>query len=127
MPVKTEKDTERNLTIHTAKGLITDEQMFEVQEKFYEENPTMLQLWDMSEADVSLITIQGMRRFVEIDANRGLERGHGKCAVVVVKTLQFGLARLAETFGELSGLPFKLKVFKSIDAAMEWLTEPEDK
>jgi hypothetical protein len=126
MPVSTEVDKEKDLTIHRARGLITDEQMFEVQEKFYEDKPTTLQLWDMSETDLSLITIQGLRRFIEIDARRGLERGQAKCAVVVVKTLQFGLARMAETFGDLSNLPFQFRIFKKLDSAMAWLTEPSE-
>jgi len=126
MPVTTRIDIDRDLTIHIAKGFITDEQMFEVQEAFYKDKPTKLELWDMSEADISLVSIQGMRRFVELDARLGLERGRGKSAVVVLKTLQFGLARMAETFAELANLPFQFKIFKTVDAAMEWLTESEE-
>jgi hypothetical protein len=127
MPVSTKVDRKQDLTIHTAKGLITDEQMFEVQDEFYSNTPTRLELWDMSEADVSLVTIQGIRHFIERDANLGSERGRGKCAVVVVKTLQFGLARMAETFAELTNLPFQFKIFKTMDSAMEWLTESTKK
>jgi len=123
MPIITEIVLKGSLTIHRAKGFISDEQMFEVQEAFYKDNPTNLELWDMSEADVSLVTIQGIRRFIERDAQMGTLRNGGRCAVVVVKTLQFGLARMAETFAELAGLHFQFKIFKTFDAAMEWLTE----
>ena len=99
--------------------------MFDVQDTFYSDKPTRLELWDMSEADVSLITIQGMRRFIDRDANLGSKRGHGKSAVLVVKILQFGLARMAETFAELTSLPFQFKIFKTMDSAMEWLTETD--
>lgn len=126
MPVQTKIDQEKDLTIHIARGLLTDEQMFEAQNKFYNDHPTRLELWDMSDTDMSLITIQGMRRYIDNDARLGSARKNGKCAIVVVKTLQFGMARMAETFAELAGLPFRVRIFKSIDEAMAWLTESSE-
>jgi hypothetical protein len=127
MPIITEIDLERNLTIHTAKGFVTDDDMFKEQETFYSDNPTKLELWDMSESELSVISIQGLRNFIDREAQLGKVRRGGKSAVVVEKSLQFGLARTAETFGEFAKLPFEFKIFKTFDAAMEWLTESTKK
>jgi len=121
MPVRTLINHEDGLTEHIATGDVIDDEMFEAQREFYEEGPTRFQLWDMTGCSLEGITIGGMRRFIEKAARLGQVRKDGKTAVVVGSQLQYGLARMAETFAEFASLPFAFHVFRSIEEARAWL------
>ena len=127
MPVRTVKDQEKDITEHIASGEVIDDEMFEAQKKFYENAPTMLQLWNMTACSVTGISIGGMRTFIERAAKQGKTRKNGKTAVAVGSQLQYGLARMAEAFAELVSIPFAFRVFREREEAVIWLKEePEE-
>ena len=119
-------DLEKDTTEHIATGDVVDSEMFEAQRDFYENGPTRIQLWDMTGCSVTAITIGGMRTFIERAARKGVVRKDGKTAVIVSSQLQFGLARMAEAFGEFSSLPFAFSVFKDRAEALAWLNEKSE-
>jgi hypothetical protein len=121
MPIKTTRDRSNELTEHVVSGLIIDDEMFACQKEFYEGGPTRLQLWDMTAADLAKITTDGLRRFVGRAAMLGEVRRGGRTAVIVRSGEQYGLARMAEVFGEFESLPFAYAVFRSRDEALAWL------
>lgn len=121
MPVNTVIDRENDITRHIASGEVSDEEMFAAQKEFYENGPTRLQLWEMSECSVKDVTIGGMRTFIEKAAQLGKARENGRTAVIVSSQLQYGLARMAEAFGEFASLPFEFHAFKDRDTALAWL------
>jgi hypothetical protein len=123
MPVRTVIDKEKDIIEHIATGDVVDDEMFEAQREFYENSPTRLQIWDMTEGNVTGVTIGGMRTFVERDSRKGQARKDGNTAVVASTQLQFGLARMAEAFGEFVSLPFAFRVFKDRAEAFTWLNE----
>ena len=123
MPVKTVIDLGKDFTEHIATGDVIDEEMFEAQRDFYENGPTRFQLWDMTGCSVTLVTIGGMRTFIERAAQKGKARKNGKTAVIVSSQLQFGLARMAEAFGEFSSLPFAFHIFREREGALAWFNE----
>jgi len=123
MPVRTVIDLEKGITKHVATGDVVNDEMFEAQREFYETGPTLLQFWDMAECSVTDITVGGMRTFIERASRKGQARKDGKTAVVVSSQLQYGLARMAEAFGEFVSLPFAFRVFKDRDEALAWLNE----
>ena len=121
MPVRTVIDNEGDITEHIATGEVTDDEMFAAQVEFYENGPTTLQLWEMSECSVKGVTIGGMRTFIERAAQLGEARKNGRTAVTVSSQLQYGLARMAEAFGEFASLPFEFHAFKDRVEALAWL------
>jgi hypothetical protein len=123
MPVRTEIDRENDITEHIATGDVIDEEMFSAQNEFYGDGPTRLQLWDMSGCVVTGVTIGGMRTFIEQAALKGRTRENGKTAVITGSELQFGLARMAETFAEFANIPFEFRVFRDRAGALAWLKE----
>ena len=123
MPVKTIRDSSNEIAEHIATGVITDDEMFASQKEFLENNPSKLELWDMSGSNLSKITIKGMRQFMDRAAQLGTTRQGGKTAVVVQSTLQYGLGRIAEVFAEFISLPFAFRLFKKRDDAVAWLNE----
>lgn len=123
MPVRTDINQEADFTEHIATGDVCDSEMFAAQTEFYENGPTRLQLWDMSRCAVKEVTIGGMRTFIERAARQGKVRKNGRTAVIVSSQLQYGLARMAEIFGEFAHMPFEFRVFKDREEAVDWLNE----
>ena len=121
MPIQTIKNLSEELTEHIATGVISDQEMFDCENEFYSGNPTRLQLWNMSDAELTKITIDGMRQFVAKSSKLGKVRSGGRTAVVVKGQFQYGLGRMAETFGEFESLPFEFQLFRSRSEALSWL------
>ena len=123
MSIRTIRDSANKLTEHIVTGVVTDEEMFACQTEFFKKVPSLLELWDMSGADLSQITTDGMREFVGRAARLGEARKGGRTAVIVKSPLQFGLGRMAVVFGELFSLPFAFRLFKQRADAVDWLKE----
>ena len=110
-----------DLTVHDVTGSASEMQMYDAIEKFYQEEPTALLLWDMSQADVSHVTPDILRNFAKKSAILGVNRQGGRTAVVAPKDLQYGLARMSEVFLEAESAPFSFRVFRTRDEALQWL------
>jgi len=61
MTVKTSRNNYTHITEHLATGIDTDNEMFACHKEFLDNNPTKLELWDMTGSELSKITIAGMR------------------------------------------------------------------
>ena len=123
MPIQTTRDEMNTLTEHVVTGVLADEEMFACQEEFYAAGATPLELWDMSDADLSQITVAGMQKFISSEAHLGKARQGGKSAVITKTSLQYGLGRMAEILGEFESLPFGFRVFRKREDAVAWLNE----
>jgi len=123
MPIKTKKNISDNLTEHIATDIVTDKEMFDCESEFYSGSPTKLQFWDMSAAVLTKVTSEGMRQFIARTAKLGVVRSGGRTAVLVKSSFQFGLGRMAETFGEFESLPFEFRLFKNRAEAIAWLKD----
>jgi hypothetical protein len=77
-------------------------------------------LWDFRNIDSGEITatdIQEIAEFIEKNKER---RGEGyKVAFVVIRDVDFGLARMYE--GYAGRLPFTVRVYRSMDEALSWI------
>ena len=49
-----------------------------------------------------------------------LRRG-GKTVVVTQNTLEFGMSRMREAFGEIEKMPFEFRTFRNLNDAKKWL------
>ena len=123
MPITTRRRDSEELTEHVVTGLVTDGDMIACERAFYEGDPTRLQLWDMTDADLTEITNEGLQEFVGQAARLGQARENGRTAVIVQTDLQYGLGRMAEAFGEIESLPFALSLFHDRSEAIAWLKE----
>ncbi len=121
MAIKITRDEGQNLTIHVVTGPVLEEEMFEALENFYNQEPTASLLWDMSQADVSQVKTSILEAFVQRAAMLGVQRKGGRTAVFAPFDVQFGLGRMSEAFAELKSTPFKFRVFRSRQPALEWL------
>ncbi len=68
------------------------------------------------------LTSDDMKRIKDIGKKHGKKLGNGRCAFVVKDALGFGLARMYELIGG-EGIHLEVKVFYSINEAVEWLKQ----
>jgi hypothetical protein len=121
MPIKTIKDGERGFTENVVIGRVTAQEVLACQTTFFEAGPTRLLLWDLSAADLTLLTAENMLKFVSRTASLGRERQDGRTAIVAPAPLQYGFGRMAEAFGEMESISYSLRVFRKRDDAIRWL------
>ena len=65
MGIKITRVEDQDLTIHDVTGPISEEEMYDALENFYNKGPTKLLLWDMSETDVSHVTSDILEQFIK--------------------------------------------------------------
>jgi hypothetical protein len=82
---------------------------------------TPLILWDLTEADVSALTVGNLREIARQMKNYPGVRTNGRTAFVFEKKFAYGLGRIYQTFSELENHPFETMVSCDSDEAKEWL------
>lgn len=119
--ISTTVDGELGLTIHTVSGGIAAREIVEAIRGFYAGEPTMLVLWDVSEAVVTgdphdafaSIALRA-RAFAE-------SREGGKTAIVSSSDSRYSLAETLEMYLGAEDFPYETRVFRNAADAREWL------
>lgn len=86
--------------------------------------PGMPQLWDAVQADLSRLTRADFRSIARAAKDSGSSTRRTRVAVLVVREVDFGVARMFE-MTEGSDLLPAIQVFRDPAAAMDWLGEGE--
>ena len=114
----------RGYFISKYEGTISDEEVLNAYNDFFqgkEWRPGLNELADLSDANVSLITNQGISRLVEL--NKRVFKAHNidsvKTAVYAPEDLPFGLARMYSILAEDS--PENIDVFRDFFEAKSWI------
>ena len=121
-----ERRTDENaqLTIYTAKGSISGEEVKKAIRGFYEHGPiTRHVLWDLSLAVLVDLSAEDVRQIAHVPRQSLELRQDGKTAIVAPSDLAFGLSRMYQTSSQPEALPFKVQVFRDSEAAHTWLKE----
>ena len=114
-------DTEKDLTIVTAEGVITADDLLDWGNNYYEGQITSLILWDVTDADLSKLQADQLSEIAEhMSRISGARRG-GKTAFVYDKPLEYGIGRIFQAYSEMEDMPFEVRSFQSFDKAREWL------
>lgn len=126
MPITFKKDEKNRYSIYIFTGVITDEVLLAgFKSIFANENwvPEMNELVDLSEADVSQVTDEGILELAAL--GKEIYEKHGvtkiKSAVYAPTDLSFGLTRMYEALKHDS--PEDLNVFRDLDEAIRWLSD----
>ena len=120
--IETTVDLEKNLTVNTAIGRITAEDILNTAKTYLSQGATRLVLWDFTHADGSAISGDALMRLHE-DAKIFIQTTEERrIAIVINRDLGFGLARVAEAYKEISGIKSRYHITRSVEDAMEWLT-----
>ena len=129
MPITSQVDKTKNLTIYTLTGELTVDDIQSAIKSFYEAHELTLKgLWDARSAkltDLKSSDMESIAVFIGQFRNRFEERKGGRSAVVASSDLQYGLSRVLEILYEIEGSPIQLKIFRVMDEAMEWLDQDD--
>ena len=106
-------------------GTVTDDDILDQYLRFYRGRDwehSILELVDLSDADMRQVTAQGLAAVAEALGNYFEESGisNVRTAVFSPKDLPFGMGRIYEAYAEKS--PESVQVFRDRDEALRWLT-----
>lgn len=120
MPVRYIIDKERRLVTTSASGCVTFAELKEHQDRLLSDpdfDPTFNQLGACAED----IRAQLSSEEIITLARRKLFSSTSRRAFVVPKPEIYGLARMFETYHEMSDTPSRIRAFRDLDSALRWL------
>ncbi|MBC2734148.1 MAG: hypothetical protein HF981_07310 [Desulfobacteraceae bacterium] len=119
--IETTYDLTKDLTIIKAVGRMKPADFQEWTATYYAGTVTPLALWDLSEADLSEIQTDDLKKDASHTKSLSDVRKGGKTAIVTGNSLEYGLSRMLSAFYEFEQMPFEVQVFESMDEATKWL------
>jgi hypothetical protein len=129
MPITSEVDKTKNLTIYTLTGELTLDNIRYAIKSFWEtQELTLNSLWDARGTKLTSLKSSDMESlavYIGQFRYRFEERIGGKSAVVASSDLQYGLSRILSTLYEIEDFPTQLKIFRTMDEAIKWLDQDE--
>ena len=127
MPIVSNIDHKNQITIHTASGNLTYEELVQTLESFYrnDDAPENV-LWDGRKASLVNLTQEELKQlgaYTKKFQEQGLIVKGGRRALVAPANVDFGLARMIGSFKDLMAedIKFEIRTFRSYDDAMAWL------
>ena len=114
-------DREHDLTTVTVTGSVDVEQVNRQILGLLGGQPTQRVLWDIRDGTLAKLTPEDMRRIISEGAALAEKRRGGRTAILCAKPVDYGLARMFETFASLYHLPFEVHVFGDSGQARDWL------
>jgi len=119
-------DLEGGLAVFTVRGMVSAEMYAQTIQDFYDQGPvTKNVLWDLTESTLDHLRTEDVKQIGRVPRKFVAERAGGKTAIVAPTDLAFGLARMYEFSAEPAEVPFAVKVYRSMEEAVTWLSSGE--
>ena len=118
--VKGTNKADESLTIFSAKGALTREEVLNFLDGFYKHVTPNL-LCDFLDVDASKLTQDDLEQIIEFSKSNAHLRKNGKTAFVTTSGLSFGMARMYELLAEAEKHPIRIYVFNDKKKALTWL------
>jgi hypothetical protein len=116
------RSDEVGLTTFVAAGRITARELSAAYTEFLAESPTPLVLWDLTHATLAHIDASAIRHLARdlarIDVGRRLK---GRSALLCGASVDFGIARMLQTYLELEAYDVHVAAFTDRARALDWL------
>ena len=128
IPVTYQIDSERNLVIFTASGVLEEHEYKECRASLVDDpqfRPGMDQIADFRAVEKQVFTQEGHDRFIEQEKSLKLLFGKYHQAIVAYSDLHFGLTR--QILAELGESPKETQVFHTLAEAEAWLFADEER
>ena len=123
MSIISKIDLSKQLSIFTAIGKISSNEMVETIRSFYEKQSQNNVIWDFRYADLeALIFSNELESIANSLFKTGLKMQKvGKTAIVASTDLWFSVAKTYAKFAEVKNLSQIIRIFRFIDEASKWL------
>jgi hypothetical protein len=113
-----------NIMIHCLQGEVTgDEIIDQIKKDVSDAHFPSHVVWDFTRADMHLLNRDKLQDILVAGKKLADKRSSGKTAIVVPKDLSYGLGRMYEILTEMEGFRTQNRSFRSLDQALEWLTD----
>lgn len=119
--IRTEKDDASNLSVHVGAGRVTVEEWIAELVELDSRDPALHQIWDFTAADLSGMSLEGLRSVAKIASRRPSAAADGKIAIVASSDMGFGLCRQYEALVECLNLSTRIQAFRTADEAHRWI------
>ena len=126
MPVESKVDKSKNLSKYLFTGKISADDLINTVKDIFKGEITNNLLLDFRQAhpDENFLS-QDLEKIARITKQYWELRKSGKTAIVASTDIAFGLARMYEVFVRIEELTHTVRVFRSMDDAIEWLDSEE--
>ena len=124
MSITAQIDTSKDLTVFTAKGVLSFDNAMPVVKAFYDGDPTKHVIWDLTDTAEIQLTSEEVEKIATFPPRIEGKRELGKTAFVAQEDILFGLSRMFEAHSSIVNSPYPVMVFRSIEKAYKWLDEP---
>jgi hypothetical protein len=116
---------EGSLLIATVTGNIAANELIAVVLEYYPDNIVRDVIWDLTNGSLESITTDGFSEVAKTvkRAVAGGSRQGGKTVFIGSVDREFALSRLYNVIAEVTGVPIKYNVFKTIEEARNWLKQ----
>ena len=123
MPIRSEKDEKKQLTVFTVSGELDFEHLLAYMKSYNEDFALTRQcIWDFRPATGGeVISENQLGYFAAIMKQYAFESPVSKMGFVIQGDLGFGLARMLSTFEELYDVTLDAKAFLSMEEAATWV------
>lgn len=115
-----EIDNNLDLTVYSVQGDFGLDLIFELIDQFYQSQHTSNLAWDLSEADLSQLSMKEIQAIQNYAKKYSHYRKNGKTAFVMSTDLNFGVGRMYESIAEVNNHYITHHVFKRLDEAKKW-------
>jgi hypothetical protein len=116
-------DALRQLTIFSVMGPLTFEAQMAALQWFYQEAPTKNVIWDFRGLEGSRISSSQLRYIISFAKGYETCREGGKTALIPADDVDFGLARMGQTYAEAEKLAWPIEIFGSTEEALHWIEQ----
>ena len=123
MSITTSVDNDKQLTTHTVIGEVSFEEEMTTLKKFWEGQTTRNVMWDFRKASLARVSSGKTEAIMDYIKHHSGKYSGGKTALVASGDLEYGLSRFSQTLAEMKSYPLQLEVFRSFEAAIQWLGE----
>lgn len=115
--------TEGSLLIATVTGNITADELLAVVLEYYPNNIVKDVIWDLTNGSLESISQDGFSEIAKTTkmAVEGGTRQGGKTVFVGSVEREYALSRIYKVIAEVTGVPIKYNVFKTVEEARNWL------
>jgi hypothetical protein len=119
--ITTTMDRGADLTVKTIRGVVTAQELVDALTDFYTHEPTLLALWDFSEATLDGLTSSDLKIISQVTRTHASLRAGGRTALLFSTQFAYGMGRMYDQAQNARGLPVEHMSFLDRDAALRWL------
>ena len=125
MPIHTEIDSARHLTIRRVKGSVTFDELMDLLKDPAGWNLTPYLLWDFREGTIKKLSSDEIREIADMVSKVSVVSGYKKAAGVHPKDIDFGLGSMLHAYMQVKGYEQSFRIFREYEDAVTWLTGDE--